>query len=49
MPAVTPSLAIERAPWLKALALYPKGDCWYGGGLLLDDNRYWLNDGTLFP
>jgi len=37
--------AIGKAPWLKALILYAKGDCWNGGGLFLDDKEYWLNDG----
>lgn len=37
--------AISRAPWLKAEALYAKGDCWHGGGLFLDNRRFWLNDG----
>lgn len=37
--------AVSRAPHLKALALWAKGDCWHGGGLFLDDRRYWLNDG----
>lgn len=37
--------AVAQAPWLKALALYPKGDCWQGGGLFLDDRRYWVNGG----
>jgi len=37
--------AISRAPYLKALALFPKGDCWHGGGLWTGDRRYWLNDG----
>jgi hypothetical protein len=37
--------AIARAPWLKAIALFPKGDCWHGGGLFQDDRSYWLNDG----
>jgi hypothetical protein len=37
--------AISRAPFLKALALFDKGDCWHGGGLFLDRRRYWLNDG----
>ncbi|MEM7758622.1 MAG: hypothetical protein AAF298_10910 [Cyanobacteria bacterium P01_A01_bin.40] len=35
--------AIARVPWLKAIALLPKGDCWNGGGLFLDDKHYWLN------
>src|SRR5215472_15285961 len=25
--------AISHAPWLKAIALFGKGDCWNGGGL----------------
>jgi hypothetical protein len=37
--------AVSRAPFLKALALWAKGDCWHGGGLFTDDRRYWLNDG----
>ena len=35
--------AISRAPYLKALAFFPKGDCWQGGGLFIDHDRYWLN------
>ena len=37
--------AISQTPWMKAKALYAKGDCWHGGGLFLDDKSYWLNDG----
>lgn len=37
--------AISRAPYLKALALFPKGDCWHGGGLWTGYRTYWLNDG----
>lgn len=37
--------AIARAPYLKALAMLPKGDCWYGGGLFVSDRNYWLNEG----
>jgi hypothetical protein len=36
--------AISRAPYLKALALWPWGDCWNGGGLFLSDSRFWLNN-----
>jgi hypothetical protein len=36
--------AISKAPWLKAVSLYAKGDCWNGGGLFLNDKSYWLND-----
>jgi hypothetical protein len=35
--------AISRAPWVKAITLYPKGDCWQGGGLFTSESRYWLN------
>ncbi len=37
--------AISRAPYLKALALFPKSDCWHGGGLFTGKRSYWLNDG----
>ena len=37
--------AISRAPYLAAVALYAKGDCWHGGGMFVDDHSYWLNDG----
>jgi hypothetical protein len=37
--------AISRAPHLKAIALFAKGDCWNGGGLFVDDKTYWLNNG----
>lgn len=36
--------AISKAPWLKAIELYSKGDCWEGGGLFLSKNSFWLND-----
>lgn len=36
--------AVSRTPYLKALDLYAKGDCWEGGGLFLSQGRYWLND-----
>jgi hypothetical protein len=38
--------AISRAPFLKALAVFPKGDCWHGGGLWTASRKYWLNDGN---
>ncbi len=38
--------AISRAPWLRAVTLLGKGDCWNGGGLFTRRQRYWLNDGT---
>ena len=37
--------AISKAPYLKAVEFFPKGDCWHGGGLFLGDRSYWLNDG----
>jgi len=37
--------AISRAPYLKALAFFPKGDCWLGGGLFTENRMYWLNGG----
>lgn len=35
--------AISMAPWLKAVTLYGKGDCWHGGGLFTRKKRFWLN------
>lgn len=35
--------AISRAPWLHAVTLYGKGDCWHGGGLFTSNKKYWLN------
>ncbi len=29
--------AISKPPYLTALALWPKGDCWHGGGLFVTD------------
>jgi len=37
--------AVSRVPFLKAVDLYGKGDCWHGGGLFLSDREFWLNDG----
>jgi hypothetical protein len=37
--------AISRAPYLKAVAFFPKGDCWHGGGLFTGGSTYWLNEG----
>jgi hypothetical protein len=37
--------AISRAPYLKAIAFFPKGDCWHGGGLWTGKREYWLNGG----
>jgi hypothetical protein len=35
--------AISRPPWLTALALWPKGDCWHGGGLFETEQTIFLN------
>jgi hypothetical protein len=35
--------AVSRAPWLHAVTLYGKGDCWQGGGLFTSNKKYWLN------
>ena len=35
--------AISRPPYWTALHIYPWGHCWDGGGLFLDNRRYWLN------
>ena len=37
--------AVSRAPYLRAIAMFPKGDGWHGGGLWTGERRYWLNDG----
>lgn len=35
--------AISKPPYFTALALWPKGDCWNGGGWFVDDRRVRLN------
>jgi hypothetical protein len=35
--------AVSRPPWFTALALWPKGDCWGGGGLFKNGRRILLN------
>jgi hypothetical protein len=35
--------AVSRPPWLTALALWPRGDCWHGGGLFTGERRLRLN------
>ncbi|MEL7358540.1 MAG: hypothetical protein AAFN40_18525 [Cyanobacteria bacterium J06560_6] len=37
--------AISHAPYLKALSIFPKGDCYHGGGLWTSKTSYWINDG----
>jgi hypothetical protein len=41
--------AISRVPYLKAIGLYGKGDCWEGGGLFLSNQKFWLNDHYFQP
>jgi hypothetical protein len=35
--------AVSRPPWLTALALWPKGDSWWGGGAFADNRTLLLN------
>lgn len=35
--------AISVAPYLRALALFPQGHCYFGGGLWVNATSYWLN------
>ena len=35
--------AVSRAPYFTALALWPMGDTWFGGGLFVDDRMIRLN------
>jgi hypothetical protein len=35
--------AVSKVPYLTALALWPKGDCWWGGGLFKDNGTVLLN------
>ena len=35
--------AVSRPPWLTALALWPKGDSWNGGGLFSSNTELWVN------
>jgi hypothetical protein len=38
--------AVSRPPWLTALALWPKGDAWGGGGAFDDERAIRLNHGA---
>lgn len=35
--------AVSKPPYLTALGLWPKGDCWHGGGLFKSNRDLWLN------
>lgn len=37
--------AISQAPYLKAISLFAKGDCWDGGGMWMNNDKVWLNGG----
>jgi hypothetical protein len=39
--------AISQPPYFTALALWPKGDCWNGGGWFVTDKKIKLNHGML--
>jgi hypothetical protein len=41
--------AVSRAPWLHALALWPWGSTWGGGGRFLDNRRLCLPAGANMP
>ena len=38
--------AVSKPPFLTALALWPKGDCWGGGGLFESERKISLNHGA---
>lgn len=35
--------ALSRPPYWTALALFPEGDTWGGGGVFLDNSHYWAS------
>jgi len=37
--------AVSKVPYLKAVEMWTKGDCWHGGDLLEYNRRYCLKDG----
>lgn len=41
--------ALSRSPWFTALALYPQGDTWGGGGRFLDAQRYLIDSDPKAP
>lgn len=41
-PAKGTYTAISRVPYFTALALYPQGDTWGGGGFFIDHERYFV-------
>ncbi|HEY1710592.1 MAG TPA: hypothetical protein VGG10_20145 [Rhizomicrobium sp.] len=41
--------AISRTPYLKAVGLWGKSDCWNGGGLFTSNTTFWLNGSTPYP
>lgn len=41
--------AISRAPYLKAISFYVQGDAWNGGGLWIENHKFWLNESRCEP
>lgn len=37
--------ALSRAPYLRAIGFWPEGDTFGGGGLFVDNRKYWVNGG----
>lgn len=35
--------ALCQAPYMKAVGFWPQGNCWFGGGLFVDNSTFWLN------
>jgi hypothetical protein len=46
-PATAQYTVLSRVPWFSALALFPHGSGWYGGGEFLDNTLYQLNGSEL--
>jgi hypothetical protein len=38
--------ALSRAPWLRAIAVWPQSHTWHGGGAFDADGRVWFNGAT---
>src|SRR5262249_27813719 len=36
--------AVSRAPYLKALSFYPRGDTWGGGGLFINNSSFYAEE-----
>jgi len=42
-PDYTTFTAVSKTPTFTALALWPLGDSWAGGGIFIDEKTFWLN------